>query len=225
MREHGPARKILVTDFDGTLTRRDVYQLIAERLLPAGTPDFWADYRAGRITHFEALRGYFAAAEGGAKAILDLLADVDLEPELAALLPALRRAGWDAVVVSAGCRWYIDRVLGPWLGDVEVHANPGEVDRSGRLVMEWPVGSPFFSPETGIDKVAVVRAKQSGGRTVAFAGDGPPDLGPALCVPGPYRFARAGSLLAESLGTLGEPSRPFNRWADVARALLAMATP
>ena len=47
--------QVLVTDFDGTMTRRDFFQLVVERLLPPGTPDYWGEYLAGRITHFEAL--------------------------------------------------------------------------------------------------------------------------------------------------------------------------
>ena len=38
-----PTRKVLVSDFDGTMTRRDFYQLVAERLLPPGTPDYWRE--------------------------------------------------------------------------------------------------------------------------------------------------------------------------------------
>jgi hypothetical protein len=100
--------------------------------------------------------------------------------------------------------------------DLPVHANPGHLD-GGRLIMDWPSTSPFQSPRTGIDKVAVVQAAQEGGRAVAFAGDGPPDLEPALLVPAPLRFARG--YLAEALRTRGEGFYPFDRWSDIARKL------
>ena len=61
---------VLVTDFDGTLTRRDFYRLVIDELLPPGTPDFWAEYLAGEITHFEAIRKTFAAAPAGEAALL-----------------------------------------------------------------------------------------------------------------------------------------------------------
>lgn len=217
---------ILITDFDGTLTQQDFYQLVVERLLPPDAPDYWADYRAGRITHFEALRSYFAAAAPVGEARLSaLLADMGLEPDLANQLAALRRQGWEVVVVSAGCSWYIDRLLTQAGVTLEVHANPGHIDGHGRLIVDWPTGSPFFSPQTGIDKSAVVRAAAQGGRTVAFAGDGPPDLEPALLVPGHLRFARAGSLLAASLAERAEPFHPFQRWSEVAQALRCMSEP
>lgn len=53
--------RVLVSDFDGTMTRHDFYRLALEELLPPDVPDQWAAYRAGEISHFEALRRYFAA--------------------------------------------------------------------------------------------------------------------------------------------------------------------
>ena len=39
---------LLVSDFDGTMTRHDFYRLAVRSLLPADLPDYWARYRAGR---------------------------------------------------------------------------------------------------------------------------------------------------------------------------------
>src|SRR4051794_3152451 len=130
-------RHILVSDFDGTMTRREFYELVRERLLPPDVPDYWIAYRAGRMTHFEALRRFFLAAEGGEAALIALAGDMGLEPDLAAQVAALGRAGWETVVVSAGCSWYIDRLLSGAGVSIEVHANPGHI-AGGRLVMDFP---------------------------------------------------------------------------------------
>jgi len=53
---------------------------------------------------------------------------------------------------------------------------------------------------------------------VAFAGDGRPDLEAALLVEPGLRFARG--WLAKELGRRGEGFRPFERWAEVAGALI-----
>ena len=211
------AEKVLVTDFDGTMTRRDFFQLVAERLLPAGTPDYWGEYLAGRLTHFEALKAIFGSVTAGESALIDAVNAMELDPELASEVETLRLEGWRVVVASAGCAWYIRRLLDGAGVALELLANPGRIE-GGRLVMEPPASdSRFFSPETGINKVEIVRAALSESRTVAFAGDGRPDLAPALLVPGPLRFARG--VLAEELTRLGEVFRPFDRWAEVARAV------
>lgn len=209
---------VLVSDFDGTVTRHDFYGLIVQHQLPPGTPDFWGRYRAGEMTHFDALNAYFAAARPGLEALQDLADRMEPDPELALEMATLRAAGWEILIASAGCRWYIDRILAAsGVSPVPVvHANDGG-PRGGRLVMERPTGSPYFSHETGIDKAAIVRAQLEAGRRVAFAGDGPPDLAPACLVPPGLRFARGP--LAELLQQAGEPFRPFTRWGDISRAL------
>ena len=208
---------VLVTDFDGTLTRHDFYRLVIDELLPPGTPDFWSEYLSGRISHFEAIRRTFAAAPSGEPALSALADRMGLDPGLAGEVEELRGAGWRVVVASAGCRWYIERLLREAGVTLEVHANPGRIE-DDRLAMTLPTDSPYFSPETGIDKAAVVRKALGAGGPVAFAGDGPPDLGPALLVEPRFRFARG--YLARALERRGEAFRPFDGWGDVARAIL-----
>jgi 2,3-diketo-5-methylthio-1-phosphopentane phosphatase len=213
-----PHRPVLVTDFDGTITRHDYYQLILKHLIPPGTPNFWEEHLAGRLSHFDALKETYLAAEGGEPALRSLLPEMGMEPRLADEVAALRAAGWRIVVVSAGCSWYIGHLLRAAGVELEVHTNPGRI-LDGRLVMDRNPASPFYCEEVGIDKAAVVRDAMARGGPVAFAGNGHPDLAPALLVPPRLRFARA--LLAEELRERGEGFRPFERWAEVAEALLA----
>lgn len=208
---------ILVTDFDGTLTAHDYYRLVRDRLVPDDTPDYWSLYRNGQLTHFEALRAYFAAARPDESTHLALVDAMGLDPNLAQSVAALNEQGWKVVVVSNGCQWYIDRLLRQAGVDLEVHANPGALE-GGRLAMHWPTDTLYPSKQTGIDKAAVVRAFLEEGRTVAFAGDGATDVAPALLVPPDRRFARAD--LAEGLREQDASFRPFERWTEVANALL-----
>lgn len=216
MPEPPTTARVLVSDFDGTIAREDFYQVFLRRAAPPVVETVWNDYQAGRITHFDALRTIFGSAAPGEDALLSFLREMDLDPHFAAGVHQLREAGWELVVVSAGCRWYIERLLDGVA--VELHANPGQVI-DGRLVMQWPTGTPYESPDTGIDKAGVVRAKQAAGARVAFAGDGLTDLKPALLVPPELRFARGA--LAETLRRRGETFRPFDRWTEIVRALVS----
>jgi 2,3-diketo-5-methylthio-1-phosphopentane phosphatase len=209
---------VLISDFDGTMTRNDFYKLAVERLVPVGTPDYWAEYRAGAITHFEALRRYFASIRTSEAAVLAVVDAMELDPGLPATVESLRHAGWRVVVTSAGCDWYIRRLLGAAGVEVEVHANPGRYEEGKGLLMEMPTRSPFLSTTLGIDKARVVRTHLDAGRAVAFAGDGFPDAESARLVPPELRFARAD--LASVLEAEGLPFRPFAAWSDIARTLL-----
>jgi 2,3-diketo-5-methylthio-1-phosphopentane phosphatase len=212
----------LVSDFDGTLTRHDFFRLALQRLLPPGVPDPWQESRAGRLTHFEAMRAYYAAIQASEADTLAVAEALGLEPNLSDWVGRLRQAGWKVVVASAGCDWYIRHLLGRAGVSLEVHANPGRFVAGQGLLMELPVGSPYFSPGHGIDKATVVRAAQLSGRRVAFAGDGYPDVAAARLVAPDLRFAIAS--LADALAEEGLPFRRFERWSEVAQALLPRAS-
>jgi 2,3-diketo-5-methylthio-1-phosphopentane phosphatase len=210
--------KIFVSDYDGTITDKDFYSLLAERYAPADTPDYFAQYREGRISHFEAMAAYFAFAPTEERQLEELLAASQADPDLGASAALLRRAGWTLWVVSAGSSWYIERVL-RWAGvAATVYSNPGRLENGRGLVLEkLDLSSPYHSASEGVDKSSVVRRALRVAETVAFAGDGLTDLQPALLVRPELRFARG--LLAEALRARGEAFQPFSRWSEVAREL------
>ena len=214
------AKNVLVSDFDGTMTRHDFFKLATQQLLPPDGPNFWSEYRAGRITHFEALRRYFAEIRATEAQVLSVVDQMELDPGLLQAVAELRQAGWEVIVTSAGCDWYIRRLLAQAGVELEVHSNPGRFVPSLGLQMEMPVGSPFLSPTLGVDKAIVVQHHLDQGRTVAFAGDGFPDEEAALLVPGYLRFAR--NDLAEVLKQKGETFQPFDNWSQIARQLLSV---
>jgi 2,3-diketo-5-methylthio-1-phosphopentane phosphatase len=211
-------RKVFVSDYDGTITDKDFYALLAEHYVPRDTPDYFAQYREGRITHFEAIAAYFAFAPTEEQQLEELLAASQVDPELGASAALLERAGWELWVVSAGSSWYVERVLRRAGVAAPVYSNPGRLENGRGLVLErLDTSSPYHSPSVGVDKSAVVRHALHVAETVAFAGDGPPDLQPALLVRPNLRFARG--FLAEALRERGEAFRPFSRWSEIARKL------
>jgi 2,3-diketo-5-methylthio-1-phosphopentane phosphatase len=212
-------RGILVTDFDGTMTGIDFYTLAVERLTPPGALRHWDDYESGAITHFEALRRIFSEIRSTPAQVEQILRDMQLDPDAPQAIDDLRRAGWEVIVASAGCAWYIERLFGRAGIEVEYHSNPGNFDENGALQMSLPSGTRYFHPGLGVDKAGIVRAALANSPVVAFAGDGRPDLEAALLVPPQRRFARGA--LAHHLGLQRETFRVYTQWSDVARLLLA----
>ncbi len=212
-------RNVLVSDFDGTMTARDFFKLAIQQLLPPDVTNFWQEYRTGRITHFEALQRYFAEIRCSEAEVLKVVDQMELDPDLPRAVADLRAAGWQVIVTSAGCDWYIRRLLARAGVELEVHANPGSYVAGRGLQMELPLGSPFLSPSLGIDKAGVVRRQIELGRTVAFAGDGFPDEEAALLALADLRFARGD--LANVLRQHRQEFQTFTVWSEIARRLLA----
>jgi 2-hydroxy-3-keto-5-methylthiopentenyl-1-phosphate phosphatase len=210
-------RCLLVTDFDGTMTRHDFYQLAAPSLLPQGIPDYWSQYRAGQLTHFEALQAIFASIRADLATVRAVVDRMELDSHLSQTLSLLKRSGWEVVITSAGCDWYIRILLDEAGVTLPVWSNPGRFEEGRGLLMELPRGIPYFSPSLGVDKAAVVREGVSSGRRVAFAGDGFPDADAARLVSAELRFARGD--LADVLSQEGLEFHRFERWSEIALIL------
>jgi 2-hydroxy-3-keto-5-methylthiopentenyl-1-phosphate phosphatase len=209
---------ILVSDFDGTMTKYDFYDLVCREFPDISAKGFWQQYEEGRITHFEALRSIFASIRIQEDRLLRIVQSMAIEPRLAEALSLLDKKGWKVIIASSGCDWYIKHLLKDIPVSVDIYANPGKFIPDEGLVMRLPVTSPFFSADIGINKMAVVRDALQKSACVAFAGDGRPDLAPALIVPPQRRFAK--HLLAKQLREIGEAFRPFENWVEVAEYLV-----
>jgi 2,3-diketo-5-methylthio-1-phosphopentane phosphatase len=209
---------VLISDFDGTIARRDFYDMVRMELMPPGTPDFWGMFLDGKLTHFQALYEIFIRIRQSEAAVLQLVARMEVDPGFGPAVRRLQAAGWQVVVASAGCAWYIERLLAQAGVSVMLHANPGEFIEGQGLRMRLPEDSPYCKPSTGINKAALMADTLARHRVVAFAGDGQPDLPPALLVPPERRFARA--WLADELTVRGEAFHPLDHWSHIADTLL-----
>ena len=85
--------RVLVSDFDGTITRRDFYSCVVEMgLTPDGLAP-WHLYTAGEISHFEALRRIFASVRADEKTLDAVLTSMRPERVVQSLREGLRRLG------------------------------------------------------------------------------------------------------------------------------------
>lgn len=210
---------VLISDFDGTITEHDFYQLLVERYIPRDAPNYLELYRQGKMSHFEAMAKYFSWAPTDEASLRQLLSDTRPDPRMAESVAKLKAAGWELVIVSAGSSWYIDRILGGVGVSVTVHANPGRVVARRGLVIDRPYDSPFYNEETGISKRDVVLDAVRRGAKVYYAGDGSPDIDSAMLVRPNRRFARG--YLAEYLSRRREGFNEFERWSEIVDELLS----
>jgi 2-hydroxy-3-keto-5-methylthiopentenyl-1-phosphate phosphatase len=209
---------ILVTDFDGTVTKYDFYYLVCREFPEISSHGFWQQYEQGKITHFEALRLIFSSIRSTEEQLLKVVGKMEIDPRFAEAVSLLTKKGWSVVIASGGCDWYIRQHLKDQGVSIPVFANPGEFVPGQGLQMHLPEKGPFFSNEIGVNKLEIVRDALKKTSRVAFAGDGPPDLSPALLVPGQRRFAK--SWLAQKLREMNEEFQPFDTWWNVSETLI-----
>src|SRR4051794_10993919 len=167
-------RSALVSDFDGTITTNDFFNLVADRYMPRDVPDFFEMYRRGELTHVQAMQKFFDFTPDDPGVLVQLLTDTEPDPDLRASVERLNQAGWDLIVVSAGSTWYIERIFERLGVTATVHSNAGRIVPGKGLQLD--------DLTRDVDKAGIVREAQAKYKQVAFAGDGPPDLKPALLV-------------------------------------------
>ena len=209
---------ILITDFDGTMTQNDFYDLVLQRFEDIKTCQFWEKYEQGKITHFEAMQGIFGQIRAQESEMFELLNDMQFDSGFPTAINQLGILGWKVTIVSAGSTWYIRRLLAQAGLVVEAHSNPGEYDSQKGLVIRRPdKESPYYCEKVGVDKAAAVKRAQDQIARVAYAGDGRTDVTPALLVPPQFRFATG--WLAEHLSEQGEEFQKFEHWSQIAEIL------
>jgi 2-hydroxy-3-keto-5-methylthiopentenyl-1-phosphate phosphatase len=208
---------ILISDFDGTLTRYDFFDLVRKRWPVPLEDDPWEKFVSGQISHFQALAEIFARIRTSEADLLELANSMELDSSFAKSARELQERRWEIVIASAGCDWYIRFLLNQAAVSVLLYANPGVFDPKCGLQMFLPEHSRFFSPTTGVNKVEIVRDALSRSDRVAFAGDGRPDMEPALLVKPELRFARG--WLAEAFRERGEKFHSFEHWSQIADQL------
>ncbi|MBF0275693.1 MAG: HAD-IB family phosphatase [Nitrospinae bacterium] len=217
-------KKVFITDFDGTMTRNEFYQLVLTDVLKAqvNQDDEWERYLKGEITHFEVLSYYFSLINIPEEKLIKLLEKMEFHPDTPHWIRELEKAGWHIVVASAGCDWYVRKILLQNGLKLELHTNHGIYSEKGGLHLTKPYDSPFYDENVGISKEKITQHYLCQCEEVVYAGDGKPDLNALLQIKPENRFARG--WVATELTKMKEPFTSFDSWNDCAQSLLSRKT-
>ena len=172
----------LISDFDGTLTPEDFFWYVSERWLDAEALEPWQRYLDGKLSHLEALNLIFSRIREPAAAFDAFIKEIPFDPAFVKTAALCREKNIPFYICSAGCDYYIERIIGAYIREygIRLVTNHGTYSPDSGLKMFPPAeGSPFYDPEVGISKAALVKKVKEEGYRVIFAGDGPPDIAPA----------------------------------------------
>jgi 2,3-diketo-5-methylthio-1-phosphopentane phosphatase len=200
---------LLVLDFDGTITERDVLDTVVRRFAPRAWEEAEQALVRGTMTLNEVIAYEFERVTAGADEVLAYVRETAvLRPGLPELIAFCRERFIDAVIVSSGFHELIEPVLRDHGVAMPVVAHRATFDRAGASVrfLERPVCESCGETCKRVDL-----PRLSGGRVVAYVGDGWSDRCAAEAAD--VRFARAG--LAQYLDGRNVPYTPFETLTDV----------
>lgn len=114
----------------GATTRYDFFERVRKRWPFPPQDDPWEKFVTGEITHFKALAEIFACIRTTEADVLDLADSTELDASLAKSARVLQDRGWEIVIASAGCDWYIKYLLKKAGVSVSVHAIADQLQKA-----------------------------------------------------------------------------------------------
>ena len=210
---------VIVSDFDGTITREDSNALLAEVCGNEENAQIEIDFIGGIIDNRSAFVRHFDAMQLTLRDYNDFIRSyIKIDPEFDSFLKLVREKNITLYIVSAGFRQAIEAVLGDErLNGVEVFANTlsGEPYITPKFATEMPDCDKPYGPCGNCKRNCITTIRQKCGRKILYIGDGITDR----CVVGKADLLFAKDSLAKFCDENMPAYMPFNNFADIIVAL------
>ena len=220
---HIPHEMIIFTDFDGTITQRDVTDEILAQLAHPSWRDVELEWTRGLIGSRECLERQIALVDASAEDLNALIDAVPIDPGFTTFHRFTQQRGIPLYVLSEGFDYVIARVLkragmeGPLRNGMQVFSSALRLE-GRRLIPSFPHSSPPCEHGCGTCKAALLRRLGEGKHPIIFVGDG---LSDRFAVDQADVVFAKRQLLAYCQEH-GKAYRPFDTFADVEQAVAAM---
>lgn len=169
-----------ISDFDGTLTKKDFYKIVSETYLKDEFMPFYKSWRKGEMKDREYLSYVFNNMKRSESEIEEDILNIPFDSFAKAFIEKVKEAGGDFIIISAGTSYYIEKILKKHnIEGVDVYSNKGIFKDNG-IYFDLDENNEFYSDRYGIDKLLVIKKLKSNYKKVFYAGDSEPDLKPAL---------------------------------------------
>jgi 2,3-diketo-5-methylthio-1-phosphopentane phosphatase len=147
-------------DFDGTISKQDVTDLVLERFALPEWHDIEEDWIAGKIQAAECMRRQVALIQASRQELDLFLDEVDIDPHFLAFNRFCHENQIRLTVVSDGVDYFIRRVLARHgMSDIEVIANRLVLEITGDRT-DFSLAQPFANNNcnagSGVCKCAIV---------------------------------------------------------------------
>ncbi|SER75323.1 MtnX-like HAD-IB family phosphatase [Salisediminibacterium halotolerans] len=167
-----------VSDFDGTISKKDFYWIVIESYYPEGE-ELYKQWKNGEMKDIEFLSTVFQATELSVEELNALIHKIPLDEGVFPFIDAVKQAGGDFIILSAGTDYYIHELIRYYdLPTIPVFSNRGSYENGG-IQIYLDHSDPFYSERYGIDKKTVIEALQKDYEFVFYYGDSEPDSHPA----------------------------------------------
>ncbi|WJV28517.1 MtnX-like HAD-IB family phosphatase [Rossellomorea sp. AcN35-11] len=189
-------RWAFVSDFDGTISKKDFYHLVLEKYFAEGQ-ELFKQWKAGDLKDIDFLRSVFTSIHQDEKQIIEDIHSLEIDGHVPSFIRKVQEQGGDFYILSAGTDYYIHHILRQHgIKDVKVYSNQGYY-KEKNVHLNIDPHHPHHSERYGIDKSKVLTDLKQEYETIYFAGDSEPDSHPALVADVTFAMKALQSILSE----------------------------
>ena len=169
---------IVVSDFDGTITKTDTLSKFLEDYAEDKWLDIENDWRDGKIGSQECLVKQFALVPNLTPKLVDEFLDtMEIDEGFFSFVKKAKHIGLPVVVLSDGLDYFINKILEKNKIDfVNVITNHAYFDDRGKFIIEFPNDSRHCTNDAGTCKCKIVNSLKKMYKKVVYIGDGASDF-------------------------------------------------
>ena len=169
---------ILVSDFDGTITKTDTLSKFLEDYADPKWLDIENDWRDGKFGSQECLMKQFALVPNLTPELIDKFLDsMEIDEGFIPFCQKANENNIPVVVLSDGLDYFINKIFEKnGIDFVNVITNHAYFDDRGRFRIEFPNDSKHCTNDAGTCKCKVVKNLKKRYKKVLYVGDGASDF-------------------------------------------------
>ncbi len=181
--------KIVICDFDGTITKHDSLDLFLNKYADESWHEFEKLWMNGEIGSRECIRKQFdLISHMDSNELYSFLRSVELDECFSEFYTKAKAQNIKVAIVSDGFDLFIENILKNYgITDIEIHTNHLEFE-NGEFLMEFPNVSNTCKKHSGTCKCKIVDEFKKNYQTVFYVGDGISDF--CVCSKADYLFAK-----------------------------------
>jgi 2,3-diketo-5-methylthio-1-phosphopentane phosphatase len=207
---------VLISDFDGTISKKDFFYMVIDTLLKDKTDALapWRDYLNGKIKHIDALTGIFSQIHLTQQELDEFIFTIEVDSFFYDTAKYCMDKNIPFYICSAGTNYYIKKRISDTLQKYNITLISNDATYSqqdGMKLVAPPETSPYYNANTGISKQAIVQKLKDEGFFTIYAGDGKPDFKSAQIAD--VVFAK--DMLLELCRQKSIETKPFKNFNDI----------
>lgn len=202
---------IFISDFDGTITKKDFYWILLDDYIGQKGIDFYYEWKKSKLIGTEFLNKVFTWHEFTEEERIEALSKVEMDKDLEKVVQLVGELGGEFQILSAGFDYYIQEALAARnLSHLNVITNHGTF-KENTFIMEPDEKSSWYSKVYGVDKGLVAKHFKGLCQKLYFVGDSEPDFHAAKYAD--VIFAK--EELARLLDVSGIAYYPYENFEDI----------